>query len=512
MSRDETQSKYKDKSVKLPKRLHLYNDMDYLSQMKAHFFYKLGIAFSALMIILILGTYYVQVAYLPNGGSFVLILEIACLALSMFSTLLLTHGSLTMPIHYLLITSFIFLWVTIFYETESIVARLDSIAFTFAILSLTPLITENKRNYIGIYYLANILILTAFSVYIVLSGQVACGDAVEYYLDNLITYIFLAIASYNIYTIYNNSIARSETALSEAQKAKEEIKLMNEELEIKVEERTAELNNAILLIEESNTELYKLNQEMTKKADSMMVTNEKLALSENNLIKMNAEKDKFFSLIAHDLKNPFVALINNAELLLEYYGELDDEKKKSLIKGMKDASQSTYSLLENLLEWSRAQRGLITFAPEEFNVFIISHSSIDALNLTLSNKGIELTNNIPLGLYIEADKNLFTTVIRNLVSNAIKFTPAKGTIEINALEKENVIQFSVTDSGVGMSVETLNKLFKIDIQVTTKGTAGEKGTGLGLLLCKEFVEMHGGRIWVESELGNGSTFYFTLPK
>lgn len=238
---------------------------------------------------------------------------------------------------------------------------------------------------------------------------------------------------------------------------------------------------------------------------------EELTHTKQELEQINSEKDKLFSIIAHDLRNPFVALINHSDLLLENFDKIEDKIKLSMIQGMKDASTATHSLLENLLQWSRSQRGMIKFEPEEFNLFIIVHGATDASHLTAKNKNIMLNNNVPLGLYINADKNLITTIVRNLVSNAIKFTPQNGKIEINAQEYNHECVVSISDSGIGIAQSSINSLFNVSAHTSTRGTSGEKGTGLGLILCKEFVEMHRGRIWADSELGKGSTFYFSIP-
>lgn len=239
---------------------------------------------------------------------------------------------------------------------------------------------------------------------------------------------------------------------------------------------------------------------------------EELTHTKQELEQINSEKDKLFSIIAHDLRNPFVALINHSDLLLENFDKIEDKIKLSMIQGMKDASTATHSLLENLLQWSRSQRGMIKFELEEFNLFIVVHGATDALHLTSENKGIALINNVPLGLYIYADKNLITTIVRNLVSNAIKFTQKNGKIEIDAQEFDNEYVVSISDSGIGIAQSSINSLFNAGTHQSTRGTSGEKGTGLGLILCKEFVEMHGGKIWAESEVGKGSTFYFSIPK
>jgi signal transduction histidine kinase len=237
----------------------------------------------------------------------------------------------------------------------------------------------------------------------------------------------------------------------------------------------------------------------------------KLLERTNILNELNATKDKFFSIIAHDLRGPFANFRVVTDLLTSSYDELEETEKKEFLELIKDSANNLYSLLENLLDWSRSQRGTMPFNPNEFDFSLIAKNTVNFLKLSADNKNIELINNITDDTYITADVNMITTVIRNLVSNAIKFTANGGQININSTITEKDSIFSVQDNGIGLSKETINKLFRIDTQVTTIGTNDEKGTGLGLILCKEFVEKHGGKIWVESEVGKGSTFYFSLP-
>ncbi len=231
----------------------------------------------------------------------------------------------------------------------------------------------------------------------------------------------------------------------------------------------------------------------------------------------NSTKDKFFSIIAHDLKNPLSGFRDIASMLYDNYDSFEEDKRKECILMIKNSSTSLFALLENLLEWSRSQRGLIQFSPEETNLFFIAHNCVELLGLSADKKGIMLQNNVPIFANIVADTNLLTTVIRNLMSNSIKFTPQGGIIEIGVadsdeVDAENYTTVFIRDNGVGMTNDMMDKIFRIDKNTTSKGTAGEPGSGLGLILCKEFVEKHNGKIWAESEVGKGTTFYFKLPK
>ncbi|MCX6154846.1 MAG: PAS domain-containing sensor histidine kinase [Candidatus Kapabacteria bacterium] len=244
---------------------------------------------------------------------------------------------------------------------------------------------------------------------------------------------------------------------------------------------------------------------------------EQLSETQEALEKTNSEKDNFFSIIAHDLKNPLGNFRNVTELLSDSYADFSEKDRIEFIGLMNDSAKNIYALLENLLEWSRSQRGQIPFQPLLFNLKMMSIDIFKLMKPSADAKNIELINHIPVNYEINADLNMINTVIRNLISNAIKFTPNGGMIELglknindNKIMTEECIY--IRDNGLGMNKEMCNKLFRIDTNVTTPGTNAEKGTGLGLILCKEFIEKHGGKIWVESEEGKGSTFYFTIPK
>ncbi len=242
----------------------------------------------------------------------------------------------------------------------------------------------------------------------------------------------------------------------------------------------------------------------------------KLKESETELKKSNALKDKFFSIIAHDLKSPISSFHLLTNSLYEDYESFTDDEKKEYAGLMKDSSKNLISLIENLLQWSRSQRGEIQFDPIEANLFYICENVKSTLLLSAGTKEIQIQNKLANDLEVTVDVNMLTTIIRNLISNAIKFTNQGGYIYIESNEVENdgksFIQICITDTGVGMNEEILKKLFKLTSSVSLPGTNNEKGTGLGLILCKEFVGQHGGKIWAESSEGNGSQFYFTLPK
>ncbi len=231
----------------------------------------------------------------------------------------------------------------------------------------------------------------------------------------------------------------------------------------------------------------------------------------NKLIELNATKDKFFSIIAHDLKGPLGGLSSLAELLYTEYEIFDEEKRKMFVKLLYGSTKTIFELLQNLLTWATSQRNKLPFQPQKVLVDEIISENLSLLENYAREKEINIISNYEKGTSIFADKNMILSVMRNLLSNAIKFTPQKGTIIIDCKKQDTTVLLSVLDTGIGIPAKNIYKLFRIDEHYSTPGTEDEKGTGLGLILCKEFVEKNGGEIKVESEKGKGSLFSFTVP-
>ncbi|MGC1389879.1 MAG: ATP-binding protein [Bacteroidales bacterium] len=222
-------------------------------------------------------------------------------------------------------------------------------------------------------------------------------------------------------------------------------------------------------------------------------------------------KDKFFNIIAHDLKNPFTSLLGSSELLFDNINRMSVENIRDLALILNDSAKSGFAILQNLLDWSRSQTGMLKFNPEETNLKIIIDENIDNIKLQVKNKGIKLKSKLTDDLLIFADKNMINTILRNLLSNAVKYTFKNGTIHVSVSRAPEEIIITVRDTGTGISKEKVDTLFKIENSISQPGTEKEQGTGLGLKLCKEFTEKMGGRIWVESIVGQGSEFKFTIP-
>lgn len=229
------------------------------------------------------------------------------------------------------------------------------------------------------------------------------------------------------------------------------------------------------------------------------------------LSELNSIKDRFFHIVAHDLKNPFTSMLGFSEILEEEYNELSDDERLNLIKEMRFVIKSNFSLLENLLNWADSQRKEASVNKINIDLGQIISENDSIFRAAMKNKRLNAVLNAEKNISVYADLDMLKTILRNLISNAIKFSPPEGLITIDVLRKGQFAEISIKDNGAGMDQEKISSLFQLGKIVATRGTAGEQGTGLGLVLCREFVEKNGGKIGIESEPGKGSRFYFTLP-
>jgi signal transduction histidine kinase len=240
--------------------------------------------------------------------------------------------------------------------------------------------------------------------------------------------------------------------------------------------------------------------------------NQQIEQSEQELRLLNASKNKFFSIIAHDLKNPFHNVLGYSSLLSKEYDRFTEEERRKFASDINQSTNNIFRLLQNLLDWSRSQTGRLTYTPDNVEFKLLLNKAISVLNSLAQQKSIKITSEYDENLQLFADPLMIETVFRNLINNAIKFTEENGTIKITAIQEGNEVKISVRDNGVGINENDIQNLFRIDSKVKRKGTNNEDGSGLGLILCKEFIDKNNGKIWAERNHDKGSSFFFTVPK
>jgi signal transduction histidine kinase len=243
-----------------------------------------------------------------------------------------------------------------------------------------------------------------------------------------------------------------------------------------------------------------------------LATIRELEAAKAALLEVNAAKDKFFSILAHDLRNPLSGLQTVSELLASRYDELSEADRRRFAGLLREGADQSLALMNSLLLWVRAQTGRIPWQPESIDLARASEEAIAQLRVAAERKRVRLECAVPRGTQVYADGNMVSTVLRNLISNALKFTPNGGLVRVRSETEDGHLATSVSDTGIGIEPQDLDKLFRIDARLSRRGTDGEAGNGLGLILCREFVEKNGGRIWARSKPGEGSIFTFTLPR
>lgn len=238
---------------------------------------------------------------------------------------------------------------------------------------------------------------------------------------------------------------------------------------------------------------------------------DEVTASKQELEKLNMEKDRFFSIISHDLRSPFTALLGYTGMMAMAADKMPKDKFIENAAVVNESALRVYALLENLLEWARLQMDKIPSEPKKLEMHDLVRKTVEVLGPVGADKGVEVLNKTPEGLYAFADEHMISTVIRNLINNAIKFTPEGGSVAVKVQEKDGACEIQIVDTGVGMTPEQMEKMFSIGEKNSTKGTSGEPGTGLGLLLCKDFLDQSNGSIEIDSTPGEGSVFTITLP-
>jgi|WetSurMetagenome_2_1015567.scaffolds.fasta_scaffold01958_7 signal transduction histidine kinase len=297
-------------------------------------------------------------------------------------------------------------------------------------------------------------------------------------------------------------VAELVIADSEKQKRVAELVIADEEKQKRVAELIIDNEEKAKRV----AELIIAEEDKAKRVAELVIINNEL----QRLLQLNSDKDLFISILAHDLRSPFTALLGLSDLLIENVRVYSIEEIETLLKHIRDASKETFTLLEDLLKWTSTQSGKIPYKPQILGFEGICKYILETFNTNAFAKNITIKCPATDHVSVFADMDMLKTIMRNLVSNAIKFTNNGGTININTEENSGLVIISVSDNGIGIKPEKLSNLFDISKRQTTKGTEEESGTGLGLILCKEFVEINGGKIWVDSEYGKGSDFKFSL--
>jgi ligand-binding sensor domain-containing protein/signal transduction histidine kinase len=291
-----------------------------------------------------------------------------------------------------------------------------------------------------------------------------------------------------------------------------QIRRRNIILESLVKERTREINEKNTILIEQTEELNNTNTQLEERQQQIEEQTDELKAQRDQLSEANSIKDKLFSIIAHDLRSPFNTLKGFIDLVQSRYDTYSDKERKNMISIIVNSAGNVYNLIDNLLNWSRSQQGAIHFVPEMANIIDIINENIELFNDQAVNKDIKIeSKSAAEDIRLMIDKEMINIVIRNLLANAIKYTNVDGKIELNCKRENNNVIISVKDDGIGISEENKEKLFRNDIHFSSRGTKNETGTGLGLLLCKELIEKHQGKIWIESEQNLGTAIFISLP-
>ncbi len=300
----------------------------------------------------------------------------------------------------------------------------------------------------------------------------------------------------------------------DVRKAQRIIEWQNAELEeknIEINRQKEDIERTYVKFRQRTIELFGKMIDLKKAYRIIEQQRDEIENQRKLLHETNISKDRFFSIVAHDLKNPIGGFLGLTEILASETHKLSVENQKIFIESLHESSKQLYTLLENLLQWARSQTGSLHLKPQVLEVENLVDSAIGQVSMNAQLKNISIRKNMANNLNVFADDDTMKTILRNLLSNAVKFSYPDGFIDVLVTQNNNTALISITDYGVGISATDLNKLFKIEHSVTGIGTAQEKGTGLGLILCKEFIELNHGKISVQSTLGKQSTFLIEMP-
>jgi signal transduction histidine kinase len=340
------------------------------------------------------------------------------------------------------------------------------------------------------------------AMYIIVSGKVKVHDG-----DHIFTQ-FSEKDFFGEYSLIDSSVrSATVTATEDSHLLRLDQNEFQKIIEDNVDVSKAVLRALIRRLRDNNV----LEEKMTQNSLKIARQRDELDKQKKELEELNATKDKFFTIIAHDLKNPFNTVIGLSELLIERFETYDSNKIKEFINQIHIFSNNAYNLLEDLLQWAKSQTGRLEVHSEKVDLLDLATENINIFQEMAEKKGVNLESKINAGLYANIDKNMITTVIRNLISNSIKFTNTNDRIILDAKKNNEFIEVSVTDTGIGIPDINIDKIFRIDSNISTQGTAEEAGTGLGLIISHEFVEKNGGTIVVKSVEGKGTEFMFTVP-
>lgn len=390
----------------------------------------------------------------------------------------------------------------------------NNLAMSYNIYSEYLISTKNYSRAIEYSDSAKAIAYKLGSQYLKMESYGLLSKAYEKLKDYEKAYFYVDIAHKLSGTMKNESNIKSIAVLESKFKVEQELQEIESQKYKEIYEaeqfaKTAILISLvlfviILIIIQFYRLKLKTNRILLQKNDEILELNSKLE-------ELNSTKDKFFSILAHDLKNPLGSFRDITKMIHDSPQDFTEIEKEEIMGEIKVSADNVYLLLENLLEWSNSQRGILKFEPDRIELRMLVNATVSIMSSTANKKNVNIIVNINDGHIAFADAKMLSTIYRNLITNAVKYTQNSGVVLLGIIDDDNSkIIYFVRDNGVGMTELQINSLFKLAQNSSTTGTSGEKGTGLGLILCKEFVEMHGGRIWVESIENEGSTFYFTL--